>query len=100
MLSNAEIQQRIIQSQCNTVYHNLLQKYWVSLEKMADIDKLAFHRRLYTMAKRQIIPYGEEFTPRTNQLYVKPIELEPLRLRTIRMLGQDRYDEDDVLSDN
>jgi hypothetical protein len=81
------------------VYCALLEKYWQSFEKMGEIDKLAFHRRLFTMAKRQIIPYGEEFLRQAIQQPEKPPALEPLRLRYIRSLSHDDFDEDDLLSE-
>lgn len=52
----------VLISQCNKIYYNYLEKYNNARMKMSPVDKLAFERRLYTMAKREIFPYGNEYS--------------------------------------
>lgn len=53
---------------CSVVYSQLLVKYSSASKRMSELDRQSFHRRLYAMAKRQVIPYGSEFFSQDNQL--------------------------------
>ena len=57
----------VLISQCNKIYYSYLEKYNHARMKMSPVDKLAFERRLYTMAKREIFPYGSEYLRPTEE---------------------------------
>jgi hypothetical protein len=52
---------------CSMVYSQLLVKHSSASKRMSEFDRQSFHRRLYAMAKRQVIPYGGEFFSQDNQ---------------------------------
>jgi len=47
-------------SQCNKLYDTYLKKYNTVRMNMSVLDKLAFERRLYTMAKREVMSNESE----------------------------------------
>ena len=83
---NRENNTNALLKKCNDIYYSFLQKYANSIHRMSDIDKGAFLRRLYTMAKRQVLPYGDDLQKPTEPEEPKIPILEPLRIRATRIL--------------
>ena len=80
----------LLELQVYSLYNRFLEKYSNSLSKMNLLDQIAFCRRLYTMAKRKLIPYGEEFVRKPYQMEEQPDVCEPLRIRAIRSFPNDQ----------
>ena len=74
-------------SQCNKLYDTYLKKHNTARMNMSIIDKLAFERRLYTMAKREVMsnesepPFSTEDRVETNY---EGSEIGSLRIRAKR----------------
>lgn len=47
--------------QCEIIFQNLQEKYKQNMISMSEIEQMAFLTRLKKMARRQVVPYGEEF---------------------------------------
>ena len=50
--------------QYQSIFDGLKRKYAKVAEKMSILDRVAFEERLFTMAKREILPYGEHYHKR------------------------------------
>lgn len=73
-----------ILSEINRRYFALLKRHANAFQRMTPVDKSAFERRLFTMAKRELSPYGGEFFQDTSQQKEFALFLEPLRIRSNR----------------
>jgi hypothetical protein len=71
-------------SAINLRYAELLQTHAQASKRMSPIDKFALERRLFTMAKREFLPYGKEFFQEVSQQKEFEVFLEPMRMRSKR----------------
>lgn len=67
MLNTQELAEMVLKFQYTERFSDLVKQYANKLATMTEPDKEAFHARLYTMAKREYIPYGDQFIHRVNQ---------------------------------
>jgi len=76
-----------VDPQFYVLYDKLMQKHAKAFEKMSSPDKIAFKRRLCTMAYRELFPHCNDFFLQSyaEALSKKEDFNEPLRIRATRI---------------